>query len=44
MNDGRDITKPFYSQIVKVIENALYNLRYTVIISSTGYNLDKVLR
>ena len=44
MNDAGDITNPFYSQIVKIIENAFYNLRYTITISSTGYDLDKVLR
>lgn len=42
--DGGNITNPFYSQIVKIIENAFYNLRYTITISSTGYDLDKVLR
>ena len=44
MNDGGDITNPFYSQIVKIIENTFYNLSYTITISSTGYDLDKVLR
>ena len=37
----RDITNPFYSQLVKHIENALYQEGYTVIISSTGYDLNK---
>lgn len=37
----RDITNPFYAQIVKHIENALYKEGYTVIISSTGYDLAK---
>ena len=40
----RDITNPFYAQIVKHIENTLYQLGYTVIISSTGYDLVKERR
>ncbi|MCH7574358.1 MAG: LacI family DNA-binding transcriptional regulator [Candidatus Marinimicrobia bacterium] len=37
----RDITNPFYAQLVKHIDNALYQEGYTVIISSTGYDLAK---
>lgn len=37
----RDITNLFYSQIVKKIENELFQKGYTVIISNTNYNLEK---
>ncbi|MCH8010972.1 MAG: LacI family DNA-binding transcriptional regulator [Candidatus Marinimicrobia bacterium] len=37
----RDITNPFYTQLVKFVENALYTKGYTVIICNTGYDLEK---
>jgi len=37
----RDITNPFYSQLVKFVESALYTKGYTIIICNTGYDLDK---
>ncbi len=37
----KDITNPFYSQLVKFVESALYVNGYTIIICITGYDLDK---
>ena len=37
----KDITNPFYSQLVKFVENALYTKGYNIIICNTGYDLDK---
>ena len=37
----KDITNPFYSQLVKFVEGALYANGYTIIICITGYDLDK---
>ena len=37
----KDITNPFYSQLVKFVESALYANGYTIIICNTGYDLDK---
>ena len=37
----RDITNPFYSQLVKFVEGALYTKGYTIIICNTGYDLDR---
>lgn len=37
----RDITNPFYSQLVKFVESSLYANGYTIIICNTGYDLDK---
>lgn len=37
----RDITNPFYSQLVRFVESALYTKGYTIIICNTGYDLDK---
>ncbi|MCH7731719.1 MAG: LacI family DNA-binding transcriptional regulator [Candidatus Marinimicrobia bacterium] len=37
----RDITNPFYSQLVKFVESALYSKGYTIIICNTGYDLDR---
>lgn len=37
----RDITNPFYSQLVKFVENNLYTKGYTIIICNTGYDLKK---
>jgi len=34
----RDITNPFYSEFVKIIENLLYTRGYTVIICNTNYD------
>ena len=37
----RDITNPFYSQLVKFVESALYTKGYTIIICNTSYDLDR---
>lgn len=37
----KDITNPFYSQLVKFVESALYANGYTIIICNTGYDLYK---
>ncbi len=37
----RDITNPFYSQVIKFVESDLYTKGYTIIICNTGYDLDR---
>jgi len=37
----RDITNPFYSQLVKFVESSLYTKGYIIIICNTNYDLDR---
>ena len=37
----RDITNPFYSQLVKFVESSLYSKGYIIIICNTNYDLDR---
>jgi len=37
----RDLTNPFYSQLVKFVESSLYTKGYIIIICNTNYDLDR---